>query len=74
MALFEEEETTLINYNPGQNIEANVSVSVKQHTTGKVQLQFFYSFSLVLTKFLLCKEDWALDYNSMKNWDLLNIS
>ena len=40
----------------------------------KVQFQFLNSFLLVLTKFLFLEEDWALGYNSMKIWDLLNIS
>ena len=35
---------------------------------------FFNSFFLVLTKFPFWEEDCALDYNSMKFWDLLNIS
>ena len=46
----------------------------KYYTTGKVQFQFLNSFSLVLTKFSFWQEDWALRYNSMKIWDLLNIS
>ena len=33
-----------------------------------------FSFSLVFTKFLFWEEDWALGYNSVKIWDLLNIS
>ena len=40
----------------------------------KVKVQFLNSFSLVLTKFLFWEEDWALGYNSMKIWDLHNIS
>ena len=50
------------------------SVSVKEHDTGKVQFQFLNSFLLVLTKCSFWEEDWTLDYNSMKIWDLLNIS
>ena len=46
--------------------EINSSFHVKQHTTGKVQFLFFSSFLLVLTKFSLWEEDWALGYNSMK--------
>ena len=52
----------------------NFSVSVKQCTSGKVQFQFLDSFSLVLTTFLFWEEDWALGYNFVKIWDLLNIS
>ena len=54
--------------------ERNCSVSVKKYTMGKVQSQFLNSFSLVLTKFSFWEEDWALGYNSVKTWDLLNIS
>ena len=53
--------------------ETNFSVSVKQHTTGKVQFQFLNTFTLVLTKFSFWEENWALGYSSMKIWDLLNI-
>ena len=41
---------------------------------GKVQFQFLNSFLLLLTKFSFWEEDWALGYNSMKIWDLRNIS
>ena len=54
--------------------ETNFSVSVKERTTGKVQFQSLNSFLLVLTKFSFWEEDWALGYNSVKIWDLLNIS
>ena len=47
--------------------ETNFSVSVKKCTTGKVQFQFLNSFSF-------WEEDWALGYNCVKIWDLLNIS
>ena len=57
----------------GKIYETNFSVSVKQGTTRKVQFQFLNNFSLVLTKFSFWEEDWALGYNSMKIWDLLNI-
>ena len=45
--------------------QANSSFHVKQRTTGKVQLLFFRSFLLVLTKFSFWEEDWALGYHSM---------
>ena len=54
--------------------ETNFSVSVKWRTTGEVQFQLLNSFLLVLTKFSFWEEDWTLGYNSMKIWDLLNIS
>ena len=54
--------------------ETNFSVSVKKHTTGKVQFQFLNSFLLALTKFSFWEEDWALGYNCMKILDLLDIS
>ena len=54
--------------------KTNFIVSVKWHITEKVQLQFLNSFLLVLTKFSFWEEDWALGYNSVKIWDLLNIS
>ena len=53
-------------YHTGQIYETNFSVSVKYHTTRKVQFQFLNSFLLVLTKFSFWEEGWALDYNSMK--------
>ena len=54
--------------------EINLSVSVKQLSAGKVQLQYLNIFLLVLTKFSFWDEDRALGYNSMKILDLLNIS
>ena len=54
--------------------ETNFSASVKMFTTGKVQFQFLNSVLLALAKFSFWEEDWALGYNSMKIWELLNIS
>ena len=44
----------------------NSSFHVKWRTTGRVQLLFFRSFLLVLTKLSFRRGDWALGYHSMK--------
>ena len=54
--------------------ETNFSVSVKLPITWKVQFQFLTSFLLVLKKISFWEEDWAPGFNSMKIWDLLDIS
>ena len=46
--------------------EKNSSFHVKKHTTGKVRFLFSRKLLLVLTKFYLWEEDWALGYTSMK--------
>ena len=46
--------------------ETNPSFHVKQRTTGKVQFLFFSSFLLMLTKFSIWEEGWALGYNAVK--------
>ena len=61
-------------YNPAKIYETNFSVGVKKLTTGKVQFQYVNSFLLVSTKFSFWEEDCAQDHNSIKIWDLLNIS
>ena len=47
---------------------------MKQCTTGKLPFLFLKSFLLALTKFSFWEENWAIGYNFMKFWDLLNIS
>ena len=54
--------------------ETNSSFHVKQGTTGKVQFLFFSSSLLVLTKFSIWEEDWALGFNSMELCDFPDIS
>ena len=54
--------------------EINSSFHVKYRTTGKVQILFFNSLLLLLTKFSFWEEWWALGYNSMKVWDFPDIS
>ena len=41
-------------------LERSSSFSVKQRTTRKLQVPFFSSFLLILTKFLFLEEDWAM--------------
>ena len=46
--------------------ETNSRFSVKQHTTGKLELLFFATFLLLSTKFPFSQGDWALGYYSIK--------
>ena len=54
--------------------ETNSNFHVKQGTMGKVQFLSYKSFFLVLTKFLLGEEDWALGYNSVMFCNFPDIS
>ena len=47
--------------------EKNSSFHVKEGTTGKVHFLFARSLLLVLTKFTVWEEDWALGYTSTKS-------